>query len=347
MAAEQQIRRCLDLLTIANVADLHPIERKHVADLRGIMESDNYLGAGIAEKRTDGMPTGILALTFYVREKVDNKWLTAREAVPPALPAALSGPRRLIETDVVVLGGLELQRRRGKGAAQPAPPAPGAAKDAHWVQPGNGMGLDHQENHLGTFGAVVSAGTERLALSARHVMADAQPQPGAPISYEAMNEPSAVVGSLEKVSDLQTGGEYVNRSDAAVAKLLPDALARLRPQIRQLERLPSGIVQPQRGMKVIKVGFTSGLTRGEILDVNFRCQLDYAGVDGKVGFVDQVLCTQFTHEGDSGALVLEEASYKAVGLHLAAATDPTGGSASVFSPISEVLAALGVTLETQ
>jgi hypothetical protein len=327
MAAEHQIRRCLDLLTIADLADLHSPERENVADLRGILESENYLGAGIAEKRSGGAPTGILALTFYVREKVDKKWLTAREAVPPALPAALSGPQRLIPTDVVVLGGLELQRRKGSGAARPFTPAPGPFLDPHWVQPGNGMGLDHQADHLGTFGAVVSAGTERMALSARHVVADAQAIIGNPISYEAMGQPAAVVGNLQQVSDLQTDGSLVNRSDAAVVKLHPDALARLRAQIRNLDRLPSGIVQPQRGMKVIKVGFTSDLTEGEILDVDFRYQLDYPG--------------------DSGSLVLEKDSFKAVGLHLAATSEGAPGGGSVFSPISAALAALGVNLETQ
>ena len=69
--------------------------------------------------------------------------------------------------------------------------------------------------------------------------------------------------------------------------------------------------------------------------------MDYDEVGG-VGFVDQVLCTRYTKPGDSGSLVLDKESGKAVGLHFAGAN---GGS--VFSPIDDVLEALGVTLVTK
>jgi hypothetical protein len=119
------------------------------------------------------------------------------------------------------------------------------------------------------------------------------------------------------------------------AARLPDLV----PAIRDLG-LPRGTIQPRRGMTVVKVGRTTGKTIGEIRDVNFRFVLEYDEV-GEVGFTDQVLCTRYTEPGDSGSLVLDDATKKAVGLHFAGAS---GGS--VFSPIGAVLAALGVRLVT-
>ena len=61
-----------------------------------------------------------------------------------------------------------------------------------------------------------------------------------------------------------------------------------------------------------------------------------------VGFLDQVFCTRYSRPGDSGSLVLDQATGKAVGLHFAGAN---GGS--VFSPIATVLSTLGVKLVTK
>jgi hypothetical protein len=94
-------------------------------------------------------------------------------------------------------------------------------------------------------------------------------------------------------------------------------------------------------MKVVKVGRTTGKTNGEIRDVHFRFALDYDNI-GEVGFVDQVLCSRYTKGGDSGSLVLDRATGRAVGLHFAGAS---GGS--VFNPIDDVLAALKVKLVTK
>jgi hypothetical protein len=90
------------------------------------------------------------------------------------------------------------------------------------------------------------------------------------------------------------------------------------------------------------VGRTTGKTTGKIQDVHFRFTLDYGGSVGKVGFIDQVLCSRYTDEGDSGSLVLDKATGRAVGLHFAGAD---GGS--VFSPIDDVLKALGCKLITK
>ncbi|MBI4279115.1 MAG: hypothetical protein HY660_11730, partial [Armatimonadetes bacterium] len=81
---------------------------------------------------------------------------------------------------------------------------------------------------------------------------------------------------------------------------------------------------------------------GKVRDVNFRFVLDYGKGVGQVGFKDQVLCTRYTKPGDSGSLVLDKKTMRAVGLHFAGAS---GGS--VFNPINQVLKAMGVKLVTK
>jgi hypothetical protein len=94
-------------------------------------------------------------------------------------------------------------------------------------------------------------------------------------------------------------------------------------------------------MKIVKVGRTSGKTVGVIRDVHFRFIFNYKGL-GQIGFLHQVLCTRYSSPGDSGSLVLESRTRRAVGLHFAGA--PQG---SVFNPITAVLRTLGARLVTR
>ena len=60
----------------------------------------------------------------------------------------------------------------------------------------------------------------------------------------------------------------------------------------------------------------------------------------RVGFRDQVLCTRFTSDGDSGSAVLNSA-LQVVGMHIAGSE-----SVSIFSKIGYVLSQLGVEVIT-
>lgn len=148
------------------------------------------------------------------------------------------------------------------------------------------------------------------------------------------------MGQLARFKKFVTGGPFVNRVDSAVATPLAARVKEVTPAIKGLG-VPRGTTVAKRGMQVVKVGRTTGKTVGKVVDVNFRFVLNYPGV-GPVGFRDQVLCTRYTKPGDSGALVLDRKTIKAVGLHFAGAK---GGS--VFNPIGDVLKALGVKLVTK
>jgi hypothetical protein len=299
----------------------------HAQSMRRIVRTKNIVAVGISEKVSGGKPLGELALTFYVEHKVPLKDLKEEMAVPGTVPDPLSGPEA-IPTDVKVIGKMrpELNATRSR------------------FQPGNSIA--HIDATAGTLGAVVKKGDDFHILSNSHVLAlgglarkgDAVVYPG-PADGGAMA--ADLVAKLTGFKKFVMGDGFNNRVDCAIAKPTAERLGDLMSEIKGLG-LPSGTIKPVRGMKVTKVGRTTGKTSGEIQDVHFRFTLDYEGEIGEVGFLDQVLCTRYTDDGDSGSLVIDKATGRAVGLHFAGAN---GGS--VFSPIDEVLKALGVTLVTK
>ena len=331
MSSEKSIERVLDLLTMPVVTGFESAGAKalhhHAKAVRRIVDSDNVVGVGISEKISKRKHTGELALTFYVQRKLSKKKLKSAEFIPPTVPNTLS-TSETIKTDVVVLGKL---RPEVKAIRKP-------------IQPGYSIG--HIDVTAGTLGAVVLKGKTLHLLSNSHVLAlGGLVDKGDAIVYPGKRDGGALPGDLiAKLSGFKAfkiGGDFVNRVDCAIAK--PTA-ARQGDVVSEIKNvgLPKGVIKPERGMKIVKFGRTSGKTTGEVKDVHFRFVLDFEGDIGKVGFIDQVLCTRYSQDGDSGSLVLDRASGCAVGLHFAGAE---GGS--VFNPIEEVLKALGVKLMTK
>ena len=349
-STEKNIARVLDLLTKAppprpeSVAPMamaarpmpgRPMPRRpmpggrahHAHAMRRIVRTKNIIAVGISEKVSKGKRVGKLALTFYVERKVPLAELSEELAVPGTVPDPLSGPET-IHTDVKVIGKMrpELNATRNH------------------FQPGNSIG--HVNSMAGTLGAVVTKGDAFHILSNSHVLAlGGLARKGDSIVYPGPDDGGAMsadlVARLTGFKKFVMGDGYRNRVDCAIAKPTAERLADLMAEIKGLG-LPTGTIKPVRGMKVMKVGRTTGKTTGEIQDVHFRFTLDYEGDIGEVGFVDQVLCTRYTDGGDSGSLVIDKATGRAVGLHFAGAN---GGS--VFNPIEEVLKALGVKLVTK
>ena len=347
---EKSVEHVLDLVTKPRVRRLRPARlRKRLAvasehfaraaapaemetarsadHMRRIVQTDNVVGIGISEKVSDGKATGVIALTFYVERKKSKAKLSAAEMVPPQVPATAMNPTIL--TDVKAIGRLrpQLNARRNP------------------FQPGNSVG--HVDATAGTLGAVVSRNGQLYILSNSHVLALAgTAKRGDAIVYPGVFDGGALtadlVAKLARFKKFTRGAAFVNRVDCAIAKPTPERLGDLLSEIRGLGLPARRTIKPVRGMKVVKVGRTTGKTTGKIEDVHFRFTLDYEGTVGEIGFIDQVLCTRYSDDGDSGSLVLDKASNRAVGLHFAGAE---GGS--VFSPIDDVLKALGCKLVTK
>ena len=331
MASVKTMEHVLDLLTKAPPSELESLgteARAGTRMMRRIIGTRNIVAVGISEKRTGSKSTGELALTFYVQKKVPLKKLRADLAVPPTVPEALSGPQA-IPTDVIVLGKIKPEENIIRKPVQP------------------GYSIGHVNGTAGTLGAVVRKGKSYHLLSNSHVLAlKGKARKGDSIVYPGNADggrmPKDLVAKLSGDIKFIGGGDFVNHVDCAIARISPARLPDLTSEIKGLG-VPRRTIKAKRGMKIVKVGRTTGKTTGEVRDVHFRFTLDYE-VDGlrEVGFIDQVLCTRYTKPGDSGSLVLDQKSGRAVGLHFAGAN---GGS--VFNPIDKVLDALGVTLVTK
>lgn len=304
-----------------------------VARSRNLVDQENVVAVGISQKVSDDTDAGPLAVTFYVEKKKPVSQLTGDELIPKHI--ALDANGQPIPTDVVAIGQPQLEA------------VPWAKR--HPIEPGNSIG--HFAATAGTLGALVKKGRKIYLLSNSHVLA--QSGTGAkgdkilfPGNADGGIEDDDVIAELEDFVAFTLGGDMVNHSDCAIAIPLPDRLTKLVPEIRDLG-LPTGTKRAKRGMIVTKSGRTTQVTEATIKDVNFRMTINYPGGVGKVGFLDQVFCTRYTEGGDSGSLVLEKESRKAVGLHFAGYPDQDGIKGSVFNPIQQVLSSLKVKLVTK
>jgi hypothetical protein len=313
--------RALDLLTLAPMPEIETLgaaRSSHFARVRSITDSENIVAVGISEKESDGERTGELSVCFYVRKKLAPNKVKASDAVPPVLNAP--GGKAVV-TDVKEIGKL----------------APEIAKKSKPLQ--SGFSVGHVRSTAGTLGAIVKRDGKLYLLSNCHVLArSGNATVGDQIVYPGPADggriPANLVARLSHFSPFDTTGTLVNRVDAALAEVDRSRLAEIVFDIDKATA-PFATIRPSRGMKVAKAGRTTGKTKGEIIDVNFRFVLQYSGVAGKVGFVDQVLCTRYTDAGDSGSIVVDGESGKIVGLHFAGAE-----SGSVFNPIQPVISAL-------
>ncbi|MFW5748177.1 MAG: hypothetical protein ACOCYT_01045 [Chloroflexota bacterium] len=101
---------------------------------------------------------------------------------------------------------------------------------------------------------------------------------------------------------------------------------------------------PALGMTVGKTGRTTGTTQGSVTLLNTSINIAYNTLAGPrtARFVGQVISSPISQGGDSGSLVVDTATNKAVGLLFAGSPLST-----VFTPIDVVLNALNVSIEAE
>ena len=128
---------------------------------------------------------------------------------------------------------------------------------------------------------------------------------------------------------------YANRVDAALAR--PDNPMLFQQAIAEIGR-PNGAKLAQLGMEVRKQGRTTGYTEGTVTLMNATVDVSY-GEDKQARFVGQVITTPMSQGGDSGALIVERDSLKAVGLLFAGSR-----RATIFTPMQTVLNVMEVDL---
>ena len=309
---------------------LHPGD---VAIAPSTAPEQNVVGVGVGEKISAGRRTGSAAVKIFVRYKFPQSHLPAAHK----LPAVIDG----LPTDVEAVGTFEKVKTRPRATASPNP-----RLKYRPAQPGSSIGFADPSNQFvmaGTFGAVVADDLGKLyVLSNHHVLANENSLPiGSPIFQPGLLDGGDVssdqIATLTRFVTLQISEP--NTVDCAIAEALQSSL--VDADILQIGA-PKGTATAMLNMTVEKFGRTSALTAGIVSSIDTDVKVGYDL--GTLIFQGQILIANqggkaFSAAGDSGSLILEQASGKAVGLLFAGSASHT-----IANHIDAVLTSLNVRL---
>jgi hypothetical protein len=284
----------------------------------------NIIGVGFGTKVSTGQSTSEeVAVRIYVREKKLNSALSFREKVPPQING--------VPTDVIPIGKISALGRP--------------------VECGNSIG--HYRVTAGTLGCLVSkAGLshEWYILSNNHVLANCnQSQLGDNIlepGLEDGGDPLKPIAKLAEYERLYFQKRFLgfriadnkcNVMDAAIAKVLD--CSEVSPEITGIGRPQQQPMFPDLGQVVCKHGRKTQYRLGVVDDISADFSMEYppgryADFEGQIaiGWTNMA----FSDKGDSGSLVLDEASHRPIGL-LFAGGGWNGRNLSFATPIERIL----------
>lgn len=313
----RQAKREASLRFLAPLPDVPQFAALTMAGIRAAsIPMLNVHAVGVGRKEVAGQPDAVLAVRFYVLHKVPLSALSPDNV----LPASING----VPTDVIE----SLPASFAASIDQRLPSRPVRA----------GVSIAHLAVGAGTLGAICRREPDderRFALSNNHVLSnlgraaigDMIVQPGP--TDATGNAAEGEVARLTAFEPINTIGGR-NRMDGALAEFLPG--------LGGTTTDPVGIgavgspSMPDVGMRVVKSGRTTGVTRGVVTDVRYDVQVSLGGL-GLVGsaLFEDMLRVEATEApvgniGDSGALFLtDDGERRPVGLLFA--TGPGGGYA--------------------
>jgi hypothetical protein len=293
------------------------------------------VGVGIAEKTVSGKPTGVLALKFFVKTKFPKS----------AVPARLLLPKRIdgLAVDVEESGAFKAFRRKlGRTSADLSMPNP--RERMRPALPGCSIGFRIAGDQFvmgGTFGALVRTARAVYILSNNHVLADENRlASGAPVFQPALLDQGDV--DLDKIAELtrfiRLRANRYNRVDAAIARPTRNTL--VGKDVLHIGP-PTGTAAAEIDMMVHKFGRTTSYTVGRVASIETDVTVEYETAD--FTFENQMVIVgtggQFSDSGDSGSIILQRGTSKAVGLLF-------GGSSShtIANHIGNVLRSLRVRM---
>jgi hypothetical protein len=316
------------------------LDRTHAA-VRAVMEvQELHTDALMAEPGILGTGTGLTEdgrLAIFV---LAESFELARAAV---VPATIEG----VPIRVKITGKIKALK----------PPAGKGPKNREEIDPTArferpvpiGVSTGHPNITAGTIGCRVTDGTNVYALSNNHVYADENRadigdnvlQPGA---YDEGVYPDDAIGTLNDFEAIvfSTSPNTNNTIDAAIALSSTDLLGNATPS-DGYGTPKSTTAEASLGLRVMKYGRTTGLTKGRIYAFNATVNVAYDS--GVARFVNQIVITpgSFSAGGDSGSLVVVQRGddkRKPVGLVFAGSP-----SITVANPIDPVLNSFAVTID--
>lgn len=295
------------------------VKRRHLASL---LRYPGVTGVDVGLRLKGGVVTREIALRVHVR----RKWSRSRLPSTRTLPNSIEGipldvieahyglhscpdetlPRRIFRDPLV--GGISV----------------GNADLAEFGTLG-GFVKDEQDTNY-----ILSCHHVLIAGGRSEVDIVLQPAPGqtAPPNRES------------KVAEV-TAGILDKRMDAAVARLTTER--RIRNDMMPIGA-PTGIFDPiprdRLPLPVTKVGACTGVTRGLVDSVDLSVKVEYPQgiiqLENQIHIIADTPGGEFSRDGDSGALVVETATRRVIGLLCAGET--TGEAEyGVASPIRQIL----------
>jgi hypothetical protein len=165
-------------------------------------------------------------------------------------------------------------------------------------------------------------------------------QPGTlDLGFDPGHDPSYLAGVVYNYIPIDFTPGSTNTVDAALA-ITTTSLAS--SSILGLGQPNPALGTATAGMAITKSGRTSGVTASTVIAVNATVDVDYGSSCGVARFVNQVITGgAIGTSGDSGSVVLAQATNTPVGLYFAGS--PTTG---VMNPIQSVYLALGVFVDS-
>lgn len=275
---------------------------------------DNVIGIGFGLKQVDGRYSEDLAIRVYVRSKMAAGALHSRLRVPRTVNG--------MPTDVIELGDIV----------------------AHARPVNCGASISHERySGSGTLGCLVRKRDDdgrRFILSNNHILTNLNRC----AVHDSILEPGVAdhgrlpIARLSEWQPLDFCGG-TNRLDAAIAALIN--VDDVNPQIPVIGGVPGPVWPASLGDGVRKYGRTSQLTEGKVVDLAADVRVHYG--TSTADFEDVVAVegegVAFSQHGDSGALIVEKTSHRALGLLF------SGGSRTSFAcPIGDVLEHFGVEI---
>jgi hypothetical protein len=282
-----------------------------------VSEDSNIVGLGFGLKVTGGDATEQEAVRVYVREKIAFAYLERRIIIP----SEVNG----LPTDVVPVEDLV-------AAMRPTP---------------CGVSVGHYSITAGTLGCLVKKADENdlYILSNNHVLANCDKahigdvilQPG-PSDGGGINDQLAHLADFEPI----TLGGNPKSIDAAIAKLSdPNSVTK---NIKLIGDVQSPPMQAAFNQRVLKHGRTTKLTEGEVVGIaeDVRVRFGSQMIEFEEQLAIQGVGQPFAHLGDSGSLVVDAHSLRAVGLLFC--VDLGQGGTVFANPITTVLGRFSVEI---
>ena len=283
---------------------------------RKLLKKKNVVAVGCGYKEINGVKyRHRKAIVCSVTKKESVSQLRKRDLIPKTIGDSI--------TDVVESGVIWAMK----------------ARTDRWRPAPGGVSIGHESITAGTLGCLVKKAGQTFILSNNHVLAASNSAPiGSPILQPGKHDGGTLVDKIAVLSEFvpidfvglpsdcpigkiiaglfnlparatrrQTRLQAIkveqleNLVDAAIARPIDDSL--VMKEILEIG-IPVGLREAELGMNIQKSGRTTGLTKGEILQVDAMVTVSYG--DGKTAlFVDQIMAGEMCSGGDSGSAVLD------------------------------------------